>query len=255
MTTIIGVKCKDGILMCSDTQSSTDTVKDSAVKIKPIGDLYLFGGAGASPYINHFYDILSDSLLHSKPNQTEIDKINTAILNYSSFIQEWNKKVEFPVDPYPHVLLGSVQGQSFHLWHIETPNIAEEVKDPFRSTIGTGGEIARHYFLTVERFLDKYSNYWVYLSTKLIAQFCYLLISNILRIDLKSGGRVHFWKIDNDGVNPYPLNQFFTSKNYIAELTTSIIKEIPECKEYIASIVVDIPQFMEMFNDFKKDNN
>ena len=74
MTTVIAIKCKDGIVIASDSQGTSNTIKLKAKKIYGINKFIGLGGAGDSSQIKYVVNQLGKDLKSQENKEFELEE-------------------------------------------------------------------------------------------------------------------------------------------------------------------------------------
>lgn len=219
LTTVVGINCKDGIVLCSDTQETHPALgykRLIMMKIKSIGNQnrYLIGCAGTSADIELLMQFLDDkfngTMWYGEPNIKKhitdhmIDFLNTH--NVETPKKTHGFPTSHPIDI--HALFGAqlLSNSKTHthvLYKIQTnPRlIIREV--PKFASIGSGKRVISPILDYLNQLLEEYKHDWHDISTVLGARICNLVFDIVLQTDIATGGRkVCRLLDDNDGVIP-----------------------------------------------------
>lgn len=245
MTTIIAMKCKDGIVMCADTQISNlkTGTRETIGKLKPIGNNALIGCSGVINYIDVFVDKLSESFeLEGKC----FDKIMCGIKNYSDFLNEYDVgkftdySMIFPEGIFAYY---DTTDNKFRLFRLEPPAPPKEESVCNRIAIGSGGPYADNLLRTSEKLLQKIEKNWEMLSTKLVSQFIFLMMRELSQFDLFTGDTNNMYIITKNEIKTITLREIFNeddnNKNLFSQFLENLMDEIPE----IGTILLDLTNY------------
>ncbi len=138
-TTILGIVCKDGVVMASDRQSTAGTIimNKASQKIKPINDYLLFAGAGTASDIQKSVKLAGAELrlkeLRSRSRPSVKQSANlVATMIYQSIRQP--TMLQFTVGS----LIGGVnEDGSAELYSIDPSGAIQEIKD-YDANFGSG---------------------------------------------------------------------------------------------------------------------
>jgi len=213
MTTIVGIKCSDGIVIGADTQKTLDAYFYSYKelnykKIFRIKNDILFAGAGNVTYIEKIKEALSERY-DNKKNQLNIPETFEKIFK---FVYE-----NYPIDKPFQLIFGCKNSKKeLNLYQIHSQcNIAEKI-DHFY-TIGTGNFFARYI---INNFLD------LDLSiVDAVSLICYVL-DEVCKIDLNSGTPINIAYLKSCGIS-------FVEKEKITKIITKINDYLPSLNKYI----------------------
>lgn len=154
MTLVIGLPVSDGVVVASDSQVTTGTVRHQADKIYPLGEDVLWAGSGELSLIQRVKEKLS-SADPSISLRGSGDQIALAIRAAVEYLLTLDFRTSFFKDN-PDALLGLHPGDFFfaerakgttHLLHVMTHGATEWIENrPF--AIGVGRDFA--YALTAK---------------------------------------------------------------------------------------------------------
>jgi 20S proteasome alpha/beta subunit len=208
LTTVIGIKSNDGIVLASDSQISSGDLKNlEGTKLFRINDYVALGCAGDIAEAQMFIEELSIRLTNELLDRKQLRKLVEAVLLqfYKEYAVDWSKKLKLGsiVNFYNPVSLLSARlpQNKFGLYVLKfspKPSMAEV---PIFEAIGSGDKLAnlmlRQYSrglqgMTNKRFSDLPINLGVVFST--------LTINEIKGLDRDSGGNTKVIKVDYNGV-------------------------------------------------------
>ena len=211
LTTIVGIKCKDGVVLSSDSQASGERIKSLGVsKIFKINENIGFGCAGKE--------------IHIKKLVKEIEKRikdNTKIVNKDDFKNELESIV---IDlhrinivekasnmGYPPrndlfdvgAILGAKMNNDYYLFSLDVPaGEVDEIED--FSMEGSGSLFALLVLRQQERIVKATKRSFSELDLGLAIWIGVLVINEVKNIEVFTGGDTQVIYIDKDGYNQIP---------------------------------------------------
>ncbi|AAR39057.1 NEQ203 [Nanoarchaeum equitans Kin4-M] len=138
MTTIIGIKARDGVVLASDKQASMGNIVEDkrAQKIIPITDYILLAGSGTVADLQHIAKILKTELklreLYSRRTMNVIEAAN--LLSHLLY------QNRFYLNPLGLLIAGPINSKEFGIYSLDGIGAISEIKDYFAE--GSGGVIA-----------------------------------------------------------------------------------------------------------------
>ncbi|MGB7882357.1 MAG: hypothetical protein WBL44_06485 [Nitrososphaeraceae archaeon] len=156
LTTVIGIKCRDGVVIGTDSQF-TDRVYDTKSlnenKIHKINDFMILGGAGDPYQTKVLVDSLQEHLGNKQYSDKELRKSIRRVL--IRLHEEYNPNP--PLSFYPLSLLAARTEESCILYIIQLPYIypVEQYE-----AIGSGSPLAQFLFKFSNRILDRVGDKW-----------------------------------------------------------------------------------------------
>ncbi len=239
LTTVIGIVCKDGVVMASDTQATGFTT-ESIPKVRPFGKTVTLGCAGSAEYISLFQDYVGNE-------QSAIDKgefksaLRKAIDNYSEYIANRIDTLKLsrlpgfdPRNLYPDGIMAGYdkEAKKYRLFEFSSPNPCRELEWPIecRATAGSGGIAATVILKTIENSVapgEPTQTIWTWFSTKTIAQLCKIILGQISQIDPYSSGDMII-KLTPEGNTLFSHRDIFEEgQDRVAQLVKQANSEIP----------------------------
>lgn len=249
LTTIIAVRCLDGLIMVADTQATVGAIKERVSKFYPIGKAgekkkeALIGCAGTRNYIDVFVKRYITPAIIGMSSGDYYDFLQNAIWSYNEYAR---KAIDgFPSifdndqisgDVYPSGLFGVYDKyqERYRLFELTPPHPPREldIDQQDRAVVGMGEVYAPLLFTQLERLLRKIytEKVWSKLSTNLVAKIAYLIMERVIAYDLYTGGEPIVYRIDENGVELFKKSEIFTKgkegKSHLAEAIELAIKEI-----------------------------
>jgi hypothetical protein len=253
LTTIIAIRCKDGVILCADSQSSGST-KEVAVKIEEIGDQGLIACSGYEPYIDQFKDYVRD-WIDGKGKKSYRKTLNQAITAFSRDVSERYDTFVPPLrvryaleDLFPSAIFVTRDTRRVRIYNMETPHPCWEQYYPHRATAGSGSVAADIFLRSGEYLLAKLGLDWNMLSTHLVAQMCWILIRRIAYVDSNTSGvALYRVSVDNPPENltaktVFPNQNGRYQLSMLIETAIKEIKEIPNALSSLRKVVADYSQ-------------
>lgn len=150
-TTILGIVCKDGVVMAGDRRSSMGTIiysKDSE-KVRKLNDYLVFSGCGSATESQKVAKLLTAELKLKELKSKSRPTVRQAASLLSNI----------PVQASAFILAGIDEDKSFHLYDI-LGGYLDEVKD-YTASVGSGMPFAIGYLerswkkdLTIEQGVE-----------------------------------------------------------------------------------------------------
>jgi len=219
LTTIVGIKGKNGIVLCADAQETRGQTREEVIKIDRIGKNCLFGAATNDvSYLIEFEDRLKSALSKSR-DSVSFDpiykhRIDSAVIEYISYVDRQLSGLSDRLF-FSYIRNAGISGIlakriksekqfEFELYQIETGSLAQKIESnsssekekvslvPQRATAGTGGEFARLLLQGFERIMSHVGLTWTDFSVEFIAQFLDAVIGRVIEYDINSKGLMLF---------------------------------------------------------------
>lgn len=234
LTTIIAIKCKDGVVLCADRQSSdpySDT-KDYYPKIKKLNDDCFFACSGTDCYIEMFAKVAESTLAEvAVPRYWDIEKVSNVHGKAIDVKCESSPscKNSIQANGYPAALFITAENRAesiFHIYELYTPHAPKEFKQ--RDAIGSGGSSALVIMKMAEKVMERIRWNWNDLTTDIVAKFCGMVIIMTASHDLYTG-QIDIQIVDTKGNRELGSTGLFkdTSKRNIVHLVEMIYDELP----------------------------
>jgi proteasome beta subunit len=138
-TTILGIVCKDGVVMASDRQSTAGTIvmKKNSDKTIPLGNYFLYAGCGVSSAIQKLSKILEAELrlkeLRSKSRPTVREAANLLGALIYNNIRQFTR-----VEDVVGALIGGFnEDGSVELYTLDPAGLIDKVED-YDASVGSG---------------------------------------------------------------------------------------------------------------------
>lgn len=196
MTTVIGIKCKDGIVIGADSQITNSQSKELGYnKIYSKGNI-LFAGSGDVEIIERINLDLKNRCIGSVLNQPY------SIINcFEEIFHYLNSNYGFKENSFSQILYGFSSGNPeyekiFFLNRIDTYHLfSNEVLDFF--VVGSGGTFAKYI---LQRIWSKNLTIGAAINTIIY------VIREVTKIDIYSSPPLNVAFIDHNGINFIPEN-------------------------------------------------
>jgi hypothetical protein len=237
LTTIISIRCKDGIVVGADTQATEATTWEYSIKVKEIDRFSLMAFAGTANYVELFAKYVRKSV--SKRGTSDYyDAINSAIESYSVDIGKRIKRVELSPELisscYPEAAFATndLSSNNYRLFEVKTPHPCSEPEYPFRVTVGSGGRTAVAFLKNIENLMMKFGLNWNLVSTNLASQLCWLLLNRVELVDPGSSGAI-LYRIDDSETHRLTGRDVWGEQEHESWSTVALrtaIDEIPQEK-------------------------
>jgi len=251
LTTVIAVQCRDGVVLCSDSQETTEYAglgtKELVSKIRPVSyndedDSYcLLGCSGMSPYINWFREHVGEAIF-KREGRSYLEALRVATRNYAKNVNMWGREIGLRFGEDFSNLASAIfvgyeaRDHKTRVYILAPPDPPDSLSTyPYRVAIGTGGLYASLVFNIAELLMNKIGFGWTQLSTKLVSQFSYLVLGRIISYDAHSGMGTAFYRVDGSGYATLSVAQIFPGlgeegKSKLSILFETLRDEIPKEK-------------------------
>ena len=218
MTTVIGIRCNEGIILASDSQFTSDRIKIlGGSKVFKINNFIALGAAGSVSQMSMLADSLKQKLGENIYSDLELrTNIEDVLLElHKNYNLRWSKALEketFVFNPSA-ILGGKLNDGSFKLYRIFfTPNPWLEPIEVYES-IGSGQLFASLVLRQQSRapnsqgktLADVDLNYNIWVA-------CYV-INEIKGFDTYSGGSTKIAVIHNEGLSFIPDKKIKENSN------------------------------------------
>lgn len=268
LTTIVGVNCKNGIMLHTDSQETAEFegvmlgFKRLAVtKLNDIGSdrHYLIGCAGTSSHDEILVSYLNEQLTGSTLYQEH--KFYELLENLMvEFLEKYNitqptRTHGSPVAPDHFISLSAllaaqISSESnkpkYALYKIETKPRLLIRRVPRHGSIGSGSVLVKLILDQLDLKLDRFGYNWQNISTKLAARTTYLILRHVLQTDLYTGGFTACRILDSEaGVIPSDKTQLWDDPygDKLAQTLLLLCEELPNVKERLLDIVMNLNLF------------
>ena len=236
MTIVVGAKCKNSVIIASDSQASSEEDSDMELGVEKIqkinNDLsFIYANAGDPHYCQLIMEGIQKSCeeikqfkdleLFEKICEGEIDKVvrryvinkaaNQGLLGVEKLnIKEWQQEIAFL--PF-NVLLGIIFKNEPLLYRL-TPN-GEARKVGYFDVIGTGNRIGKYIIRCLK------NNFGETLEDIPTLNSLLYIIDQVKNNDKNCGGETHFIKINTDG-----SFEDWKNSNYLNNFNEFVLKKI-----------------------------
>jgi hypothetical protein len=196
------------------------------------------GCAGASSYIDQFRKCVGRELFY-RENRSYFEVLDDATKQYTNYLMLRCRDANIsPKNEYfPEAIFVGYDPRvnRTHLYLLEPPHPPYEVPEPYRVAIGSGGLFANLLLITAETMMDRAQLVWTDLSTRLVAQFCYLVLARTISYDMHSGMNWSMCRIDEKGRAYLSDEELFLRKQggekyRLTVFVKTLLNEIPKEK-------------------------
>jgi 20S proteasome alpha/beta subunit len=217
LTTILAVKCPDGIVMVSDSQATVraEKMKTLAVtKIFSVNNFISVGGSGDADNIALFVDHLKHEFSDMSPNESEFrDKLQNAFWYlHKKYNLDARQYLGPNANPFnPILLVGAKNGDdTFGLYLLKNNGMVYPKNE--HVVIGSGGDLARLVIKQLNRSMAAAGALLHDLLLEgVLPPSCYI-INEVKESDSQSGGETKVMIIDSKGVRALSGDE--VKKNY-----------------------------------------
>jgi hypothetical protein len=247
MTTVIAVQASDGLVIGSDLQR-TGAAKEFVPKLKlfssAVGRVEIFGFAGTPFYEAALYRRIKRKLMES-PFKDYEENLSDAIDSFNEYLKRRlrTQHLNPSADMLPQgVLAASTEAVGmahYRLFQFQPPDHLIEMElSPFRTAIGSGGDVATVFLKTIEQFMFRagIDRGWRQFSSHTIRQLVWLLLDEASDIDPFSRGRDIQVITPNHVDGIWAQNPVFQSPNdsHLSEFIQNALRELsPQMPKYI----------------------
>lgn len=238
---MIGIKCKSGIVLASDSQGTSEDEKTIATKIFSIKNLEI--GIGASGYYDNMRDFAREMKIEAEwDSETDFrKKLFAALYNFNSPMSvnthdTLNPIVSVSYDMKLDVLMGlKIKEDDYCLYQIglkdfKKPHISL-IEDNFKS-IGSGKKLANLLLKQQSRIYNLFE-----LSLSLLIGIALFVVEEVKGIDSFSGGDTQVAVIENNGYRKIPFDEY--SQHYekmIYSLSETLGKRLSDSSKDIDTL-------------------
>jgi hypothetical protein len=279
LTTVIGIKYKEGIMLYSDTQ---ETLPSAGIhytrnpfqgKLSALGKYYACGCSGNSGDIDKFVNELKLAFIDAPPYSDEelYAKLSDLIVSFYEKLKNESKRMYDKPDYFDFSCtclfaaalskIDPVGIGKFGLYRIVIEVEKNSDKNPkpyvnkilFYDCIGTGRDIARTFLTLIEALMNLHGYRYFKLSRKLCAMIGHVVTALTSKVDLESGGTIHDFNITENGVSA------FWQKEYWDEKENPIIQTLETFANEVELDLTDLGKLMDKdkqyFKRFKGRDN
>jgi 20S proteasome alpha/beta subunit len=248
LTTVIAIKCKDGIVIASDSQGTSNTIKLKSKKIYGISKFIGLGGAGDSSQIKYVVNQLGKDLKSQENKEFELEEslqgliVKTfANLHKCKNVDNCSNSGYYSESFLPFcpdiLVIAKVKNQSGETYYLYRGGFGEigrykvKTSDVFLvnndfETIGSGSHLAylvlnqqtRMYSLTNKKLSD--------LPLSICIGMALYVISEVKDIDSLSGKDTQIAVIDRDGFREISPNEQPNYYEIMVENLSSSIRDL-----------------------------
>jgi 20S proteasome alpha/beta subunit len=191
LTTIIAIRCPDGIVIASDSQTTELRTKTLDVtKVSLANDFMAVGGSGDADNIRLFIEHLKQEFAQASPTEPEFRaKIENLLLRlHKKYNLDTREYLGKDVNPFqPNLVVATKNGDdSFGLYLLRANGMVYHI-DQYR-VIGTGDDLARLVIKQLNRSLERFGQALHTVPVELSVRFACYIINEVKESDNKSGG-------------------------------------------------------------------
>ena len=255
LTTVIAVKCMDGVAVACDSQGTYERAGTKTLtvnKISPIGDVnhqrqMLVAGSGDSGHINLLVEALDKAM---KGKIFKDEQLRNAV---SKVLLSLHKKhnversrtlglKEIEMFYHPDAILAAKLAdplQPFGLYHLRPDGWVDVV--PKYQVLGTGGTFASFMLDMFERqipVLAKEGN-WSNANIEAMQVVLPVVVSQVKYHDVYSGGRTKVAVVDKDGFREVSSSEISVVYNKVFDEIEHKMKAPPEMLRMLKSVLGD----------------
>jgi 20S proteasome alpha/beta subunit len=217
LTTIIAIKCPDGIVMASDSQATVRVEKTKTLgvtKIFNVNNFICVGGSGDADNIVLFVDHLKEEFRWMSSNEIEFrDKIQSAFWylhrRYNLDARQYLGSNANPFNPI--LLVGTKNADNTFGLYLLKDNGLVYPKDE-HVVIGSGGDLARLVIKQLNRSMAIVGGSLHMMPVEGVVPMACVIINEVKESDSYSGGETKVVVVTSRGVNE--LLQQEVQKNY-----------------------------------------
>lgn len=210
MTTVIGIKCKEGIILASDSQGTSDDEKTKVKKIFNMANTSI--GIGFSGYDDSTRDFIRYSTITNQLTSEKIlrEELYNAVLEFKKYtlshnVAEHSIKTICVYSPIRlGMLVGAIIDTNYYLYQIRSEDSPESLMvnliDEEYGYIGSGKNLARLVLSQQKRFND-----FGKLDINTTIGLALYVLDEIKQIDPKTGNDTQISIIDKSGYREIPI--------------------------------------------------
>jgi 20S proteasome alpha/beta subunit len=217
LTTIVAIKCPDGIVMASDGQATAGKMKTLGVsKISDINYFMAVGGSGDADNIILFVDYLTQSFTQISLTESDFrDKMEEFFTRLHKRYNQGLNTNRFN----PTLLIGAKNANdSFGLYLLRNGMVYPKYE---HVVIGSGGDLARLVIKQLNRSMAVGGGALHTIPVEYALRLSCYIINEVKESDSQSGGETKVVLIDYKGVKE--LSRDEVQKNYEQFLTIATI--------------------------------
>jgi 20S proteasome alpha/beta subunit len=233
LTTVIAIQADDGLVVGSDLQR-TGIVREFVPKLKYFRPLEILGFAGIPFYEGVLFRHIKREILQN-PSRDYAEILTAALDSFSGYLEhKLRRENRRPIEGMrPQGILAACERPLpvYRLFEFQPPDYLTETElEPKRAAIGSGGDVAKVFLKTIEKFMGRagIDLGWKRFSSHTIRQLVWLLLDEASDIDPFSRGRdIQVITEKNvEGINDY--NPVFQSPDdcHLSEFIQRAIGEL-----------------------------
>lgn len=242
LTVVMTVQCRDGVVLCADSQESTYWTKESITKILPVSfegivsEHCVLGYSGITNYTDLLRGYVAEAIF-KREHKDYFDVLRVAVRRFTSSVNEDRREAGYAVKEDYSAFASAIfvgyepeKGET-QVYELIPPYPPHQLLAPYRTAIGTGRMFASSLFGAAEELMLHAGLDWSKLSTKLTSQFCYLALGIITTKDVHSGMGMHFYKVDKTGWTNLNIDDILPRNDFrLPRLLETLLDEVPKDK-------------------------
>lgn len=262
LTTVVGINCKDGIVLYADSQEThyeNDQPRFKRLIQNKLSDIgthryYMIGCAGSSTDLELLVEHLNEN--EKLCSSSLHDELEFHALLEKEIIPEFLEKHNVTLPTRTHgeptkypievdaLFAAQLQGDQKHmLYKIETSPRQMIRRVPKYGSIGSGSELVNPLLDQLNQHFEEFRYGWHGISTRLAAKITYLILGISLKADFATGGTARCRILtDEEGVTPLDRTKIWEDPkaSKIVETLSLACKELPKVEERIRKIVSNL---------------
>lgn len=268
LTTIVGINCKNGIMLHADSQETTEfegvTLAFKRLAVTKLNDIgsdrhYLIGCAGTSSHdeilVSYLNEQLTGSTLYQEHKFYELlENLMVKFLKKHNITQPTETHGS-PSDPEHFISLSALLAAQVSsesnkpkhaLYKIETKPHLLIRRVPRHASIGSGSVLVKLILDQLDLKLDRFGYNWQNISTKLAARTAYMILRHVLQVELYSGGFTACRILDSEaGAIPSAKTDIWDDPygDKLSQTLRLICEELPNVKARLFDIAMNLNLF------------
>jgi len=219
LTTVFAIKCRNGVVLCSDAQESAGFgdvgTKEISTKVHKIatGDSgsCLLGCAGVTNYIELFVEYVEE-VVANREAQSYYQVLDDGVKQFTKQMVSRTSEAGLPRQFMDKMMPQGIfagfdrETNSPLVYELTPPHPPRELRPPYRVAIGTGGLYANLLLGIAETVIDRmtWSTHveplrWIDFRTRVVSQFCYFVLARVMHYDLASGLNSYIYVLNEQG--------------------------------------------------------
>jgi 20S proteasome alpha/beta subunit len=230
MTTVIGIRCSDGIVIGTDSQATARTGRTKDLRAEKILDINKFSalaGSGDSNHVKKLEYSLKQRIGRKSFNDEELVDVLESVLNnlYKKYCIQKSKEMGFRDTKeifHPNSIFGTrLKNRRFGLYVLRDDTWVESV--PNYIALGSGSDLARLVLDMNSRVVASQNMVLADLPVQWNAFIACVTINEVKNFDSQSGGGTRIATITKNGLTKLPNEVIAQSYEwYIDQISTSL---------------------------------